>query len=255
MPIDTLLETLITELDDDNTIAFGLTGSYARGDATPHSDVDLWQFVKTMPDDPYAKYTLRQVQDHLVSLSIRTLAHEADKLKQPDSALAAVPGLRQMRVLRDKTGELGALLQAAHDFKWDTLQSAANDYASHELAGQAEEAHKIMTGLQQAEDTLMLYWLMGLLFGLTHAVAVHKGLIIDSENHYFRNVQLAVGDQSAWTHHHRAALGLLMASPSMRAHAGLRLYRDTVALLEPVILPGHVPVIQATLQRMVHFVG
>lgn len=255
MSIDTLLETLLVELDDDNTVAFGLTGSHARGDAVPHSDVDLWQFVQTMPDDPYARYTLRQHGDRLVSLSIRTLNDEADKLKQPGAAIKAVPGLRQMRVLRDKTGELAALVQAARDFEWAALQPAANEYASYELLGLAEEAHKIMNGLEQAEDTNMLYWLMGLLLGLTSAMAVYKGLMIESDNVYFRDVQRAVGDESAWTHDHRVVLGLLMASPGMRARAGLRLYRETAALLEPVILPGHAPVINATVARMVRFVG
>ena len=255
MTLDALLDRIIAELDDAKTIGFGLTGSYARGDAVPYSDVDLWQFVSEMPADRYAPYTLRQYDNWMVSLSVRTIAHEADKLKQPEAALGAVPGLRQMRVLRDKTGELGALVQAAHEFNWETMREAANVYASHDLLGNAEEAHKIMNGLERAEDSMMLYWLMGLLLGLTRTVAVYKGIFIESENTYFRQVELAVGQETRWTHDHRVALGLVMASPGMRARAGLSLYRETVLMMQPVILPEHTPVIEATVKRICHFVG
>lgn len=255
MALEDVLQALVVELENEHTVAIGLTGSHARGDAMRYSDLDIWHFVDAMPDAPYAGYTLRQHDDYLVSVTTSTLESQRAKLARADGALSAAPGLRQMRVLLDKTGQLAQLIQAAHDFRWETVQAQAQAAASHELLGLAEEAHKIMNGLAQAEDYLVLTGLYGLVLGLTHAVALHNGVLADTENVYFRQVQLATGAESDWTRQHRTALGLVMASPTMRAQAGLRLYRETAALLNSVILPEHEAVIESTLKRLARFVG
>ncbi|MBZ0299598.1 MAG: hypothetical protein K8J31_07665, partial [Anaerolineae bacterium] len=245
---------LIARWDDDNTVGFGLTGSYVRGDAQLYSDVDLWQFVQAMPDDPFAEYTLRQEGDFLISLSLRTIESQREKMARPEGALSAVPGLRQMRVLLDKTGAVTALIQEARDFQWESLQAAADVYASHELLGNSEEAYKLMSGLRLSDDHMILFWLPWLVVGLTRAVAIHRGILTDSENTFYRQVQQAMGYDSAWTQAHRLAMGTRMASPNMQARAGLRLYRETAAVLSPILLPEHEAVIDRTLRQLARFV-
>jgi hypothetical protein len=254
MSLEALLSACVADLDDAATVAIGLTGSHTRDNARRYSDVDLWHFVQTVPDEPFVDYTLRQEGDFLVSVTVATLQAQREKMTRPAGALSAVPGLRQTRILLDKTGELAALVQAARDFQWASVAAEANRYASYDLMGNAEEAHKIMNGLDQADDYLLVYGVTGLVLGLSHTVALFKGVLSESENTYWRDVQVAVGLDSQWTHEQRLALGLVLASPRMRGIAGLRLYRETAALLESVILPEHEPVIASTLKRLSHFV-
>lgn len=253
--MDTLLQTLVVEWDDDNTLAISLTGSYARGEAMRYSDLDVWRFVKTLPDDPFAEYTLYERESHLISVSLKTFAGLRAAMTEPQRALFAVPGVRQMRVLLDKTGELARIIEEAQQFRWESLQAQADREASTHLQGLAEEVHKIMNGLAQADDQLTIYGLYGLIINLTHAVALHLGVMMLSENNFFRQTQQAVGMDTAWAHEHRIALGLAVASPSMRARAGLRLYRETAALLDAIILPEHRPVIEYTFKQITRFVG
>ena len=111
MSIEALLRQLVDELVDDNSEAIGLTGSHARGDAGAHSDVDVWHFVRRLPADPFAAYTLRMVQGHLVSISVRRLADEAALMRAPVTAIAVVPGFRQMRLLHDPQGALARVIE------------------------------------------------------------------------------------------------------------------------------------------------
>jgi hypothetical protein len=88
--------------------------------------------------------------------------------------------------------------------------------------------------------------------GLTRAVAVGRGILIESENSYYRQVQEAAGLDSAWTRYHRTAAGLVTATshatPAVAIGvAALHLYRETARLLAPLLLPRHLPVIEATL--------
>ena len=49
MPSDEFLQTLVTEFDNDDIVGITLGGSYARGNATPYSDIDLACFYKDEP--------------------------------------------------------------------------------------------------------------------------------------------------------------------------------------------------------------
>jgi hypothetical protein len=71
--------------------------------------------------------------------------------------------------------------------------------------------------------------------GLTRAVAVGRGVLIESENSYYHRIAAGfVADASRET---PAAIGI----------AALHLYRETALLLQPLLLPRHLPVIEATL--------
>ena len=250
MSIEALLRQLVDELVDDNSEAIGLTGSHARGDAGVHSDVDVWHFVHRLPADPFAAYTLRMVQGHLVSISVRRLADEAALMRAPVTAIAVVPGFRQMRLLHDPQGALARVIEAAQAFEWDTLQPAAGAYASYDLYGNAEEVGKLISALAQRDESMALFWLNALLPGMTRAMTLGMGLLMDSENRHFQKLQAAIGADSEWSRALRAALGQPPAAADVRVRAGLRLYRETAALLAPQIQPAHRPVIAATLARI-----
>ncbi len=250
MSIDALLQRLTRELVDDNTLAIGLTGSHARGDAGPHSDVDLWRFVQVLPGDRFAAYQLRVVEGHLVSISVRRLADEAALMRAPLTAIDVVPGFRQMRVLHDPQNALQRVIDEAQCFRWDSLRAAAGDQASYELAGNAEEVGKLISALERGDDDMALFWLHAMVFGLLRATTLALGLLVETENRQVQQLQDAVGVDSAWSQALRAALGIPPAAPSARARAGLRLYRATALLLEAQLRPADRPVVSATLQRI-----
>src|SRR5690348_9014734 len=82
-PVDEeFLTRLVTELDGEAVRALILRGSYARGDASSYSDVDLTRFVKATPEQGQQKqFTYHE--GRLVSISTRTFAQERARLAVP----------------------------------------------------------------------------------------------------------------------------------------------------------------------------
>ncbi len=244
-----LLQNLIARLNQPGVIGLAITGSYSRDDHTPHSDVDMDIFVETLPDDTY---TLQILNGKLISLKYIRPADEFDSLTKPERAIWAVPGLRQMQIFVDESGQLAQLKQAAHDFKWDELQSAANEYAVENLMGCAEEAHKIISGLMQDNESKVLYASWGMFKGLSFAAAVQAGLMIESENKIFTMMQGHFKENSAWIQAFRRSFGMDI-EPNVpayhtRGRASLDLYKQTYQLFEPHINDKHREVIENTLQ-------
>jgi predicted nucleotidyltransferase len=247
------IKRIVAELDGEDVVAIGLTGSYARGAATPYSDVDIYRFGQQSAKDAYDRYALRMMEGHLVSITKATVQAKREDMSEPDTAIWAVPGLQQMHILLDKSGELATLKQEAECFQWEPLQPAADYYASAELMGNAEEVHKIMGGLLKHNDSTALYGSYGLVLGLARVLLVQRGLLLESENAFFQRVQEAAGSESDWSKHFRIAAGfdtLPGETVRMRAVASLQLYSETADLLHAIIKPEHLEVVDTTLQRI-----
>jgi predicted nucleotidyltransferase len=243
----TFLQKLVAEFDDENTVGFLLTGSHARGDATPLSDVDLLRFVINEPPDETEKYTLKYRDNRLISISTSTVEAKLKETEKPETAGWAVPGLRQAEIISDKNGALGKLKQAAENFVWDPLQKAADDFASYNLMGDSEEAHKILGALKQKDESAILYSTMGAVLGLTEIITVQRGVMIQSENSYFRQAQESVGENSAWSLQHKIACGFGQESSiETRGIASLRLYVETAKILKDIIKTEYADVIRNT---------
>ena len=250
--LDRLLRRLIAELDDGAVVAIALTGSHARGEANPYSDVDMLRFLHTPPEKESQRYTLEYRDGHLISTTTTTIAAKREEMARPEKAIWAVPGLRQSRIVLDREGALARLKEEAEAFTWEPLRPVADEYASYTVMGDAEEVHKVLGALARGDDSAVLYGNLGLYLGLTRAVAVQQGILAESENSYFRQVQDAVGQGSAWTRWHRLAGGFEPGPPHIspvRAQgiAGLHLYEETVGLVRHVLRTSHVDVIENTL--------
>src|SRR5262245_61858884 len=122
---DKFLSGLIAQLDPPADVGIAIAGSHARGESSELSDLDLDIFVTKLPQETY---TLRLLNGKLISIKYILPADEYASLTKPEAAVWAVPGLRQMQIVHDETGELAKLKQAAIDFKWNNLQQAANEY-------------------------------------------------------------------------------------------------------------------------------
>lgn len=247
---DPFLQYVIEQIDSPHVIGVCIVGSYARGQESKYSDVDFDIFVNKLPESPYDRYTLRYWDGKLVSLKHTLLDEERAALTNPRRAIWAVPGLRGMQILLDKDGSLSILQQAARDFDWLPLQSAANEYATAEVMGCAEEVHKILNGLARGHESTVLYATWGLVKSMLEAVAVQRGLMIISENRYFDLIQESVGHDSKWTHAFRTAWGLDPSAPQYqsRGAAALTLYRLTAVMFDELIPEKHREVVNKTLQ-------
>ena len=241
---------LIQRIDSPDVLGVGIVGSYARGQQTQFSDLDLDIYVSRRPENPYDRYSLRCWDGRLTSLKYTLPEDERRALTDPRRAIWAVPGLRGMQVLLDRDGSVAELQRAAQVFDWSALQPLADEFAAEQVMGCAEEAHKILNGLSRGHESTVLYAAWGLVKNLLEAVAVQRGLMIVSENRYFDIIQDSVGRDSEWTHAFRTAWGLdpgACGYPAWGA-AGLRLYQLSAAMFDGLIPEKHRKVVDITLQ-------
>jgi len=247
---DSFTQALLERIDSPDVIGIGIVGSYARGQESQYSDVDVDIFSGRLPENPYDRYTLRYWDEKLVSLKYTLLESERLALHDPQRAIWAVPGLRGMKILLDKDGSMAELQRAAWDFVWSSLQPAADEFAVEEILGNAEEVHKILNGLARGHESTVLYATWGLVKNMLEAVAVQRGILIISENRYFDLIQESVGRDTKWTNAFRTAWGLDPASSQYqtRGAAALRLYRLSAALFDALLPEKHRDVINHTLQ-------
>ncbi|HJQ13544.1 MAG TPA: nucleotidyltransferase domain-containing protein [Anaerolineales bacterium] len=253
MPLsDPFLQSALTKIDSPDVIGVGIVGSYARRQESKYSDVDFDIFVSKLPESPYDRYTLRYWDNKLISLKYTLLEEERSTLTNPRRAIWAVPGLRGMRILLDKDGSMAALQQVAQKFEWSTLQPLADEFAAEEMMGNAEEVHKILSGLAREQESTVLYASWGLVKNMLETVAVQRGILIISENRYFDLIQDSVGRDSEWTRAFRTAWGLDAnangSTYQQRGVASLTLYRLSVELFSGLIPDRHREVIHKTLQ-------
>lgn len=249
---DRFIDSALQQIDSPDLQAVGIVGSYARGQETRYSDVDLDIYVGKLPENPYDRYTLRYWEGKLVSLKYTLLEEERAALTHPRRAIWAVPGLRGMRILLDRDGSLSALKQAAQEFDWSRLQPAADEFAAEQIMGNAEEVHKVLNGLARGHESTVLYATWGLVKNMLEAVAVQRGLMIVSENRYFDLIQDAMGRDSSWTRAFRTAWGLDPGgSQYQRRGAGaLQLYSLSAAMFDALIPQKHRDVVNKTLNSI-----
>jgi hypothetical protein len=177
------------------------------------------------------------------------------ELARPERAIFIVSGFR--RVLLDKGGSVSKLMREIETFKWEPLQRAADDYASFGMMIYAEQVHKILSEIFKRDDLALSYATSKLLFSLTEAVAVQRGVLVKNDSTYYRQVQEIVGIDSAWTRYHRVATGVDLVPaddrPIMtRGIAALCLYRETIASLRTVMHPDHLQVAEQAMQIVAH---
>lgn len=235
---DTLLNSLADDLAGPETEAIIVGGSYARGNPTPYSDVDLVHFVSVAPRHSDRQY--RYVGDRLISIATRTFDWHRTALTQPIRAIFVVPALREARVLIDRNSGFRTLQQELQAFRWEPLQAAANYHACRALTNGAEEVHKLLSARIRNDPAASFAAATALFFDLTMAVAVQRGRLIDGTHTYWAHVQAAVGHGTPWVRVHQQFVALDQqpsTTPLIRSRgqAALRLYMETARLLCPIL--------------------
>jgi predicted nucleotidyltransferase len=246
---DEFLQTLITEIDNDDIVGITLGGSYVRGNATPYSDVDLGCFYKD--DASLLPHRFIYRNGLLVSINTKTVAQIRIALTRPEQAIFLIATPR--RILLDKDGSVGELMQEIATFRLEPLRQKARAYASFQMMLAAELVHKILSEILRRNDLAIASATAKLLTTLTEIVAVQGGLLIKSDSVYYQQVEEAVGPESAWTRYHRLVAGIDMlpanVSPvKVRAVAALHLYQETIDLLRVTMQSEHLAVAEQAMQ-------
>lgn len=246
-----LIASLLQEIDGPDVAGIVLGGSYARGEATPYSDLDFGLLMKGDATPHLKRYFYHD--NLLVSVSPKTVAGVRADIARPERAIYIIEGLRNCIILLDKDGSVGKLVQELQAFRWEPLQTLADAYASFGMMLLAELAHKVLSEVLRGEHTAIAHSINKLEHWLTEEVAVQRGVLIKTEGTYHLQVQQAAGP--TWTHYHRLATGvdpaLAGCDPLLaRASAALHLYLATLDLLRPSMQPEHLQVAEKAVQAM-----
>lgn len=243
---DEKLQNLAWVLSAPPVQAVLLVGSYARGEAGPYSDVDILRLVTA----PTGGTGSRLWQGKLVNVSDADPETAQAWFSEPERAVEVVSGLRGARVLRDRVGTAEALVARAQAFVWTPrLQAKADRWASAQLVGWAEEAHKGLAGLQTGDTGRLLNARFGLSWGLAKTVRVQRGLLSDSDNAFLTELQTELQGTPAgarWLGLLHETYGLTGLPLSGQVRAGVELYALTADLLGAALHPDDRPVIEHT---------
>ncbi len=237
------LQKITARYDGGNVIALALCGSYSRGQGNRYSDVDLWQYIRDEPSEALEKPFVETLDGFLVTVKTTLIGKDHAAMQDPLQAIWVVPAIRQLKVLLDKDGSLASLMDAVAEFRWDSIQAKANEFASRHLASDAEEIHKLLDGLTRKDESKTLYAIWSLTREMADVLVIQRGVLVPTENAYIDYAQTTAGRDSNWSRQFRLAIGLdrLPAGiPPFQGYgeAGLELYRETVALMREFLLPA-----------------
>jgi len=153
-----------------------LTGSHARGDATPESDVDLI----AVGDGPPAVLVRRD--GYLWSIAWQTAAACREGFRDPAVAGTVVPGWRHAVILVDRTGIAAALQAEARVWRWESIATRADAWVAEQVTGFAEEVHKLVNSLAADERWTAAVQRSLLALRMAPILAVHHRLLYETEN-------------------------------------------------------------------------
>ncbi len=200
----------------DGAEAVALLGSHARGDASPHSDVDVVVIGRESDD------ALRRQSSLLMSISWVTEAQCARDLRSPAFAGMYVPGWREALIIADPHGVAARTQRRAIAFRWDAIAAACDAWVADEITGYAEEVHKLVAAMEQKQAHASAVQRSVLALRLAKIMSVHHRILYGSENVLWNLVAEAMG--APWQRAQAAALSESGESLAESCRAALKLY-------------------------------
>jgi hypothetical protein len=236
------LESLVQTFKTPGTKAVTLGGSYARGTADAHSDVDILRFSVNETDKQ--KDGSHLLEHKLVTTSTALPSDVEKWFCEPGLATQVIAGLRHAKTIYDPENFFARVQDRANAFVWTSeLQTKANEEASKQMVGLVEEVQKGLGGLQTNHTGKLLQARFGLTWLLAGILQIQRGILIESDNSVVKQVTKTVGLESSWSYWCHRAFGL--EHPGLREEvvAGLNLYIETYQLVRDVLRPEDKPLI------------
>lgn len=204
-----------------------LTGSHARGDAHPESDLDL----HAIGDGPL--YRLERQGAMLVSVSWSSRAEIETAFTDPARAGGFIPGWRQAVILEDPHRVADRTIERANAWTWDAIgQETIDRHVAEGITGYAEEVHKLVALLGKGEHQGAAVQRSVLALRLPILMSIHRRLLYDSENVLWDLVASEMGDE--WSRAQKAALGVLDLPFKETCHAALKLFDVACVSVTPL---------------------
>ena len=188
-----------------------LTGSYARGDASEYSDVDIIRIIPDISGKEKPESTLLLCDERIVSLTNTTPTEIECDMFAPQTAIFLIPALKQGKIIFDPQRILLNIQRKASEFEWSALKPTARRYVSREIMEFAEEVFKIISAIRRADESAAMIGLLGLCIGMPRILSVHFGVFVPTENSHYQMIQELAGNKSDWTRAFRLAQGMTVS--------------------------------------------
>jgi hypothetical protein len=212
------------ELERAGAQAVVLSGSLARGAASPESDIDL----HAIGDGP--AYVLFRRDGQLVSVSWHTRAAQRAALDDPALVGYLVPAWRRARLLRDPHGIAAALQTDARAWNWSRIDATRRvAWVAEEFTGYAEEVHKLVTNRARGRWRVAGVQRAVLALRLAPLLAPYLELLYESEDDVWDLVAAQLGSQ--WASAQSAALSEGGETLETACEAALELFGLAARLL------------------------
>jgi nucleotidyltransferase-like protein len=229
--ITRIARAVTRELVRDGASAVVLTGSYVRGGAHAHSDVDLVAVFAKRPGSEPAPSRVRGGM--LVTVASTTPRRVRAAFREPRHVTTFVPGWRDGVILHDPDGVAAKIKRAAERWTWESISDECDRYVAESITGLAEEAHKLAGMWAQgnihaaaAQRSILAVWLAGVM-------AVHRRILFGTDNALWDAVAAAMGER--WASAQRRALSEDGESLVASCRAALELYRLAAATARPTL--------------------
>lgn len=233
-----IAEEVSLNLVDAGATAVALTGSHARGDALPHSDIDL----VALGDGP--EYRLERRAGYLVAVAWTTAEQVERDFADPGKAALLVQGWRDALPMFDPDGAVERLRQRAMTWDWSVIgEDVCNAYVAEELTGYAEEVQKLVNLLEAGNLTGAAVQRSILSLRIATVLAVHLRLLYSSENDLWILVGAALDER--WRAAQSVALGLGDEPFHETCLAALELFRLSAGIVAPLLDERQAAVVSA----------
>jgi predicted nucleotidyltransferase len=218
-----------------------LAGSWARGDAQPDSDIDLWVLGVRGTHDALWR------DGFLVNVDLAGERAQRSWLRRPPRLGATVPAWRHARILFDRYGRAARLRDEARAFRWSRVARRCDRWVAETIVGWAEEVTKLVRALATGNDALAATQRNLLADQLAFVMAIHRRRFWESEYEFWREIAREVG--GSWARAQRSAFGL-GSSRTLEAscRGALRLYGETARAGAATLSEEERTIVDATLR-------
>jgi predicted nucleotidyltransferase len=207
-----------------------ITGSHARGDAHPESDIDVRVIGKGSSPE------LKRHEEFLISTSWQTVDESEALFSDPAQVGEVIPGWRDAVILHDPQDNAATLKKRAEAWSWDEISKESDEWVAEQITEYAEEVHTLIGNLEQELLSGAAAIRSQLALHLAQYLAVHHRILYESENVLWEKVAEVMGDDYAVNQ--SLALGLTEGPFEKSSRAALDLFgaaaADTVDVLDDV---------------------
>jgi predicted nucleotidyltransferase len=207
-----------------------ITGSHARGDAHPESDIDVRVIGKGSSPE------LKRHDEFLISTSWQTAGESDESFSVPAQVGEVIPGWRDAVILHDPEDIAARLKRRAEDWRWDEIAKESDEWVAKQITEYAEEVHTLIGNLEQEQLSGAAAIRSQLVLHLAQYLAVHHRILYESENVLWEKIAEVMGDDYAANQ--SLALGLTEGPFEKSCLAALDLFGaaavDTADVLDDV---------------------